>query len=309
MGSPTFESIYRFVACDACNMCGHSSTGNRVLGKRLNAPQGLRPKGQAGVCVSVQECVQCGLIYPNPMPVPGSIEQHYGTPPESYWKPEYFEISDDYFSSQIAKLRQLVGPSGGEKRLVTLDIGAGIGKGMIAMERAGFDVYGIEPSGPFREMAISRLGIDPSRIQLASIETAAFEDEMFDFINFAAVLEHLYDPSAMLQKSLRWLKRGGLMYVEVPSSSWLISRAMRLFYRATGSDYVINLCPMHAPFHLFEFTLQSFMQHGRAHGYEIAFHEYFPCNPFLPRPFHQLAVAVMARSQSGMQLAVWPRKV
>ena len=45
-----------------------------------------------------------------------------------------------------------------------LDIGAGIGKCMIALENASFDVYGIEPSNPFYERALSRMKIDPSKI-------------------------------------------------------------------------------------------------------------------------------------------------
>lgn len=99
------------------------------------------------------------------------------------------------------------------------------------------------------------------------------------------------------------------MYVEVPSSAFLLSRIVRLFYWFTGAgDYVINTCPMHVPFHLYEFGLESFTRHGLKAGYSVALHQYYPCASYMPRwaisPFN----AIMRRTRTGMQLAVWLTK-
>jgi hypothetical protein len=72
--------------------------------------------------------------------------------------------------------------------------------------------------------------------------------------------------------------------------------------------FVINTCPMHVPYHLYEFGLESFRKHGAGAGYSVAFHEYYPCAGYMPRwligPFN----SVMKWTNTGMQLAVWLRK-
>lgn len=42
-----------------------------------------------------------------------------------------------------------------------LDIGAGLGKGMLSLQNAGFDTYGFEPSIPFYEKAMATTKMDP----------------------------------------------------------------------------------------------------------------------------------------------------
>jgi 2-polyprenyl-3-methyl-5-hydroxy-6-metoxy-1,4-benzoquinol methylase len=295
---------YRFEPVDRCNMCGSSAA--RVLGKRLGGHQGRNPRAKVGLATTIVRCVGCGLVYPNPMPVPASIQAHYGTPPEDYWKESYFRLSDDDFGPQLARLQSLGGIRPGAK---ALDVGAGIGKAMKALERAGFDVFGLEPSPAFRERAIARLGIRADRILEASIEGAEYEAGTFDFANLAATLEHIYDPAGALEKTLGWMKPGGLVHVEVPSSQWLVARLANLYYRARGTDYVTNLSPMHVPFHLYEFTLRSFERHAAAHAYEIAFAEHTVCETFLPKAADIVLVPLMQATKTGMQLTVWLRQV
>jgi hypothetical protein len=105
-----------------------------------------------------------------------------------------------------------------------------------------------------------------------------------------------------------WLKPGGLMYVEVPSSAWLLSSLMRIFYRLTGSDCVINTSPMHPPYHLYEFGLESFVRDGRRSGYAIASHRYHPCATYLPSWLSAPADRLMRYTDTGMQLVVWLKR-
>src|SRR6188474_3996715 len=94
---------YSFVAVAQCNMCGAPASDHRVLGKRLNAPQGMRPKRKKGITTTVVKCGACGLVFADPQPVPVDLQDHYGVPPESYWKAEYFTVSPDYFAPAIAR--------------------------------------------------------------------------------------------------------------------------------------------------------------------------------------------------------------
>ena len=126
------------------------------------------------------------------------------------------------------------------------------------MNSAGFDTYGLEPSETFREMAISKMKIDDEKLKLGGVEDLDYPKESFDFITFGAVLEHLYHPAENLKKATEWLKPGGIIHAEIPSSNWLISKLLNLYYSLKGTNYVSNLSPMHVPFHLYEFSEKSF---------------------------------------------------
>ncbi|WP_101359944.1 class I SAM-dependent methyltransferase, partial [Raineya orbicola] len=246
---------YSFKEISVCEMCGDQTANHKVLGQRLNKSQGYRPKTKTGISVSIIKCTNCGLIYSNPQPIPFDLQDHYGTPPEEYWKEEYFVWHPTYFSSQIEEAKKLLDFKSGMK---ALDIGAGLGKAMLSMQSKGFDVYGLEPSIPFYERAISKMGIDREKLKLGAIEDLDYEPEFFDFITFGAVFEHLYEPSLCLEKALSWLKPNGIIHIEVPSTKWLLPKFINFYFKLIGTNYVTNLSPMHTPFHLYEFDLKSF---------------------------------------------------
>ncbi len=176
---------YTFKLIENCNMCGEPVSSSRVIGKRMNQSQGIRPTRKIGITTTIMKCGNCDLVYANPLPIPESLNQHYGTPPEDYWKPEYFKVQDTYFKHQIETFYSLHGKT---ENLTALDIGAGIGKCMIALKGAGFDAFGLEPSEAFYTRAIERMGISKDALQLSSIEEAVYESAQFDFITFGAVL-------------------------------------------------------------------------------------------------------------------------
>jgi len=299
------EINYTFHNVAACNMCKADSSQFKVLGKRLNQSQGRSPKKKTGISTTIMKCKNCGLIFSNPLPIPNDIQDHYGTPPESYWTEDYFNVSEDYFSKEIQQLKKLKGELNG---ISTLDIGAGIGKCMIALSKQGCKSYGIEPSIPFYERALSKMNISKDSLQNKPIEDAEFEHSSFDFITFGAVLEHLYDPSASIEKAMNWLKPNGILHMEIPSSDWLIHKMINAYYKVTGSEYVGNLSPMHPPYHLYEFALKSFKFNGKINNYSIAHSEYFVCQTYMPSAINWIIKPYMKRTDKGMQLSVWLKK-
>ena len=296
---------YTFRSVDACSMCGAPSSTFQTLGKRLNRSQGKNPRKYTGITTSIQQCAKCDLIFANPQPIPESLQDHYGMPPEDYWVESYFQIDPNYFQGVIQWLAEHMTIQPGMK---ALDIGAGIGKCMIALERAGFEVYGIEPSIPFFERALSKMGISETSIQNKPIEEAHFEREMFDFITFGAVLEHLYEPGDAIQKAMHWLKPGGLLHIEVPSANWFTNKFINRVYRFKGLDYVANLSPMHEPYHLYEFGLKSFQFHAEQNHYSIQDYHYIVCDTFLPKALDFILIPYMKRTNKGMQLAILLKK-
>ena len=155
------------------------------------------------------------------------------------------------------------------------------------------------------------MNVKPEKLKLAMIENVDYEPNFFDFITFGAVLEHLYHPGRCIEMAMKWLKPGGLMHIEVPSSNYLTHRFVNFYFRLIGTNYVTNISPMHAPFHLFEFNLKSFIEHSKRNNtYEFSFHEYYVCSaePF-PRFAHPVLNRIMKLTNTGMQLTVWLRKL
>ena len=225
---------YIFNEQTECNFCKNKTKENKILGIRLNKSQGLNPKNKIGIAVSVIKCKKCNLIYSSPQPAPVNIQDHYGIPPENYWKEEYFNVDSSYFSNQIETAKKIIGFKEG---MNALDIGAGLGKCMISLNNSGFDAYGIEPSITFRNKAIEKMKIDPERIKLGMLEEIEYTSDKFDFITFGAVLEHLYDPAEAIEKTLKWLKPNGVIQIEVPSSKWLIPRFFNFYFKLRGTNY------------------------------------------------------------------------
>ena len=206
---------YCFQPVATCVMCGAPEA--TTLGRRLSGHQGLRPSGVVGIATTIVQCPRCGLVYANPRPVPESLAQHYERPPEKYWRTHSVnDGSPEYFGFQADRFRDLWTGSGIPR---ALDVGAGLGKAMSALQRRSFEAFGFEPSAAFRDRAIAN-GVDPDRLRLTSVEDAEYEPGSFDFVTFGAVLEHLHDPAAALVKAVGWSAPRGLIHAEVPSAKW-----------------------------------------------------------------------------------------
>ncbi|MDB2408172.1 class I SAM-dependent methyltransferase [Crocinitomicaceae bacterium] len=297
---------YSFKDIDLCEMCGSKSNQHIVLGMRLDKSQGINPKKKTGIAVGVKKCSNCKLVFASPQPIPYDIQDHYGTPPEDYWKSEYFKWTPNYFKTQIEFAKERISFLPGMK---ALDIGAGLGKAMLSLEHYGFEAYGLEPSIPFHERAVNKMGISSERLKLGSVEDLEYEENYFDFITFGAVVEHLYSPKFCIERALQWLKPGGLMQIEVPSSKWLISKYVNSYFRFKGTNYVTNLSPMHGPYHLYEFDLRSFQELGKKIGFSIEHYEFSVCEIyFIPKFLHSIFRWYMKKTNTGMQLTLYLKK-
>jgi SAM-dependent methyltransferase len=308
VGRHQYHSLktYEFHPVTHCVMCG--SAAARTLGRRLDRHQGMRPTKSTGALTTVQRCRECGLVFSNPMPVPKDLGTHYDVPVGDYWKGQTDSAQPNrYFSGQIARFRDLWSGNGGSAP-VALDIGVGMGKAMVSLAHSGFETHGIEPSPSFREFAVTRTGLSPDRVKLASVEDADFAAGSFDFITFGAVLEHLPQPAEALRKALGWARPGGLVHVEVPSSDWLMARLVDTAYRVQGLDYTCHLSPMHTPYHLYEFTIKSFDAFAAQAECQVAFRHFYVGATYAPRWLDPLLKRVMSVTKTGMQLEVWLRK-
>lgn len=243
---------YRWLE-QACPVCEVSPT------KRLGRRGGAAHREGRGVECEVWRCGGCGLVFPNPMPVPvGGAEQHYGVPPD-----DYFENHDmgDKLAAAAAMLERASALTGGAGRL--LDVGSGRGELLLAARRAGWQAVGVDPSPAFARYAARYSGVE---VREEPVERCGFESESFDVIILAAVLEHLYNPDETVRELARLLRRGGALYVDVPNEQGLYFRAGNLYQRLRGRDWVVNTAPTFEPFHVFGFSPKSLRALLAKHG-------------------------------------------
>jgi len=93
-----------------------------------------------------------------------------------------------------------------------LDIGAGLGVFPAALAPTGWECLAIEPDPGTAAHIRDRVGIG---VCCGDFLTMAPE-QTFDLITLNKVLEHVEDPSAMLNRTAAWLSARGVIYVELP---------------------------------------------------------------------------------------------
>ena len=124
---------------------------------------------------------------------------------------------------------------------------------MAAGER-GWDAVGVEPSVWAARHARER-GLDVVEGELLD---APFEKSSFDAIVATDVLEHLPNPSAVIERFAELLVPGGVLYVAVPDAGSRLARVMGRRWWA--------VLPMHVQY----FTRSSMRLLLARHGFEVS---------------------------------------
>lgn len=305
--------IFKFISYDACPMCGSSVLKN--IGIRKDRSQGLFPSRYFGKTTTIAKCKRCGLIFANPAPIPISDNktEKYNFfvlgSAESYFQPSYFTLPDDsYFAYEMTFIKKYF-HTDTLKTIAFLDAGAGIGKAIVQLQREGCRVTGIEPTKAFYKRGMEMFHLSPPVYVNQSLEGSEFEDNSFDVINFSASLEMMPHAMAAIEKSLRWVKKGGLIHIEGPSNNWLINDIFNLWYRLTLTEYTANLFPFHRPFHYFQWSKKTFELHGSSNGYKVVEWYQAVCDiPYIPKIFHPALILLMKMFQKGQYIHAWLKK-
>ncbi len=123
-----------------------------------------------------------------------------------------------------------------------LDVGAGTGAFAHAMQKANWNVTGLEPDEIARKKALENYGL-----QLQTIEHLfQFSDRNFDVITLWHVLEHVHDLHNYLETFKRILKKDGRLIIAVPNFTSLDAKIYKEFWAAYD-----------VPRHLYHFSPQS----------------------------------------------------
>ena len=99
------------------------------------------------------------------------------------------------------------------KKISILDIGSGLGVFPLEMKKKGFNILSQEIDSRYVEHHKKNLKLQSTSSKINDIK------KKFDFITLNKVLEHIADPLKFLIEVKKKLKKNGILYIEVPSSS------------------------------------------------------------------------------------------
>lgn len=128
------------------------------------------------------------------------------------------------------------------KGVKVLDIGCGFGESLGYYEQRECDAYGVEADENIRRVA-ERFGFT---VHVGLFDPDMYQEDSFDYVTMAQVIEHVTDPLANLKGVARVLKYGGTLILSTPNSNgW----GAKIF----GKKWI----NWHAPYHLQHFSRKS----------------------------------------------------
>jgi len=246
----------------ACPVCAASPDAATFLGYRGGAAhhQGL------GSRTGIVRCPSCHAVYQRPTAIP--LENPYlEHAPEEYF--QHHERDPKVAAGQqLARTaEELLGFRG---RM--LEAGCGRGELLRGAADAGWQVAGVDMTASFAAVAAQN-GV---QVEVAPIESARSLEQEWDVILLAAVLEHVYEPARVLSRVAAALKRGGLVFLDVPNECSLYNRVGNAYMRLRGRDWVTNLSPTFPPFHVVGFCPRSLRRVLMASGLEPVLLSLYP---------------------------------
>lgn len=189
----------------------------------------------------VHRCASCGLGVLDPRPEAEELARLYTA---DYFLDQYdsgLKVGSPDMKRRIAseghRIRFFRGK---KKRGHLLDIGCGMGYFLLACREVGYDVSGIDISEDSASYVRNELGIT---VRTGPIEHIDIPDGTIDIATMWHFLEHTPDPGIYLKRARRWLKKDGLIVVDVPNY--------------TGTDARMRWESWNGwqlPFHLYHFT-------------------------------------------------------
>ena len=186
-----------------CNLCGDVDV--EVVGSRDRDGRPLR----------TTICRRCGLVWSNPRPGEEEVRRYYSR-----------EYRLDYKGQATPSLRHTARSARGALNryrslapfLKTgdriLDAGAGGGEVVYVLRSKGFDARGLEPDEQYARYAREQLSVP---VDTGFVQDIAFPEGSFDVITMYHALEHVEDPSRIMETIRTWLTENGTLLVEVPN--------------------------------------------------------------------------------------------
>lgn len=189
----------------------------------------------------IAECRVCGFLWVDPAICAHDLWAFYN---QRTWQPYPARVVRRKFRPELRVLKAQV-PYGAR----VLDVGCGHGHFAALLQRAGYQVVGVDIDGQALAYASQHYGLPTLQGELPQL---AFE-QRFAAITLLSTLEHTADPLAVLTAAAHLLESDGVLILSTPRGDGLIPRLSRRFFLPTLRVWEF-LSP---PSHLTYFTRRS----------------------------------------------------
>jgi SAM-dependent methyltransferase len=186
-----------------CPLCG-KDRGTEYL----KVPDSL---GITRETFTLVRCGECGMVYLNPRPSSDEMSRFY---PQGYcWQEKAGGLTGLYrnliLKAEVGLFSRRL-PKPGRM----LDVGCGSGDYLEIFRGRGWEVCGLESSGPAGSYARDVRKLD---VRQGELLEAVFPENRFDLVTYFQVLEHVVDPRLQMRECFRILRPGGTLLVQVPN--------------------------------------------------------------------------------------------
>ena len=231
-----------------CPVCSSSSINPLVT---------VKDHSVSGESFVIWQCGNCTLRFTQDVPDEKSIGAYYKS--EAYISHSntskglvnsmYQKVRNYTLAQKAALVMERTVPAGS-----ILDMGAGIGAFLNAMQTRGWKVTGIEPDPGARQQAKELFNLDIAGTEMLD----QLQPGSFDAITLWHVLEHVHRLQAYVEQLKNLLKPGGKIFIAVPNYLSMDSEIYKLFWAAYD-----------VPRHLYHFTPKSIETLVEQHGLKV----------------------------------------
>ena len=242
-----------------CPVCGENKT--RVL-RKAKYPPGVgeadlqshfSASSNHGLWDQLAQCLHCEMVYTNPRISADLVSAGYQSAVDPV-----FVAQNPYriqtFKRSLKTICSKIGLKPNKQSI--LDIGCAGGAFLKAATDFGFDPIGIEPSRWLCDYGKSTYHVDA---RPGFLSDYTFENGYFEWVTLWDVLEHIPNPSQLLDEVFRLLKPGGYCVLTFPDFGSLARRML-----GEKWPFLLNV-------HLLYYTQKTLSRHLAQAGFKVLF--------------------------------------
>lgn len=275
----------KYVNCDLCGADNTIFLGSREAIFDLEHPQNK-------LDIKIFKCKECGLIYPNPLPLADKEQfQINYSDPQKYFPVQIDEVRIKQYEDRLRIMDRFLAKKG-----LLLDIGCGRGELVFAAQRLGWQACGIDPSQAFIEYGRKNLGVD---VKQGRLEEFNFPAEYFDAVCLSGVLQYVDTPKKLIAELSRVTKKNGIIYIEDTNTDALVLILGDLFFKLSGKKKTTRIYPEPPKFETYGFSPKTLSAYLEQAGFKVVLCRVWGGSagiPKLNRSFSSSALCVLRKA-------------